>query len=978
MLRSTSMVGGLVRNGTAKGLALGVFAGLMATTAYGQTVWTGASDPAWTNALNWDNGVSTDSDVAIIKPASGDTEPVLDGEVASSSALFIGSVDGANLAIRGGGQLTTGSAIIGNSSVNNAPANQLPSELATVTLSGAGSSLSANFLDLGFYGSGILNVSDGASLNTTYFSGLGTHADSRGELILTDEGTTASLDGGVMVGGNGNGLMGVYEGADVTSGAVTIGDGAVSSSTLEISGTGSTWEMASGSLVIGNLGEGTLSISDGGDLDTSNRVFVGNSAGSTGHLDITGAGSRLNAADYVALGFQGNGHGTVTDGSVLQGSEVLVSWDEDSVSDLRVAGVGSQVNVGNYLMVGYNGEAVATIADGASVNALATGTTASVRLAYGSTSTATLNIGAARGDGPAAAGFINVGILAFGDGDGELVFNHSNIGYQFTAAIQNNGTISHLAGDTFLAADSSSFTGMTNVDGGTLKIGEALGGLVNVRNGGTFGGSGVLNSLNVASGGSVAPDGTLSVLGNASFDTGSFYLVDADVNGVDLLDVAGTLDLVGGTVMHQESAATFEPFSRYVIASADGGVLGEFDAVQSELAFMNPELSYTANEVWLDLLRNDVDLTDIALSYNQQSVGTALSGLPMDDPLVRSILMMSAGSARLSYDQLAGEIHGSSASVFIKDTGIFRNLMSERTRSYGSSTGGETVNRNRMSFASYDETPSSGVWMQGIGARSEFDGDGNANATRRTLSGFALGYDTQIGNELTAGIMAGTLNTSISNAIGAETDADSLTLGAYLGTTGSRLQFSGGALVSWHDVDSVRSLAALGQGPALGGYDARTYSIYAEASYKTQFNGYKVEPFVSLAHVGYESDGFTEAGGIGGLTVDPMSTETTFGTIGIRGEVALGNEVSGGNHIVATGMLGWSHAFGDTNPGVSAGLQGNALTAYGMPISRNELFIEAGLDMWLSESSTFNVSYSGRLADSYSDHGLKAALQVVF
>lgn len=977
MLRGTA-VDSLGKYASTKGLVLGVFTGLLASTAHGQTTWTGDVDSAWSNALNWDSGVPTDDDVATIKPVAGDFQPVLDGEVASSSALFIGSVDGANLTIRAGGQFSTGSAIIGSSSVNNTPGNELASELATVSLGGTGSSLSADFLDLGFYGSGTLDVSDGAALNVKYSTALGSHAGSLGELILTDEGTTALLDNAMMIGGSGDGLMGVYAGADVTSGAVTIGMSAESTSTLEISGAGSTWQMVRDSLVIGNLGKGTLSISKGGDLDSASTVFVGNFTGSTGHLDVAGAGSRLNAAGYVAFGYQGNGQGKVTDGGVLQGSEVLLGWQEGSVSDLIVAGAGSEVNVGNYLMVGYNGEAVATISDGASVNALTAGATASVRLAYGSTSTGTVNIGAARGDGPAAAGFINLGTLAFGDGDGELVFNHANTGYQFTAAIQNDGTISHLAGDTFLAADSSSFIGTTNVDGGTLKIGEALGGLVIVRNGGTFGGSGILNSLRVASGGSVAPDGTLSVLGDAAFDAGSFYLVDADVNAVDLLDVTGTLDLAGGTVVHRESAATFEPFSRYAIASADGGVFGEFDAVQSELAFMNPELSYTENEVWLDLLRNDVEMTDIARSYNQQSVGTALSGLSVDDPLVRSILMMSAGSARLAYDQLAGEIHSSSASALVNNTGILRNLMSERTHHAGAGAVAVTGSLNRMSFVSYDKTPSSGLWMQGIGARSEFDGDGNARATRRTMSGFVLGYDRQIGSDLGAGIMASTLNTSTSNAVGAEADADSLTLGAYFGTTGSRLQLGSGALVSWHDVNSVRSLAALGQGPASGDYDARTYSIYVDASYKTKLNGYKVEPFVTLEHVGYESDGFTESGGIGSMTVAAISTETTFGTIGLRGEAALSNPVSGGAHIVGTGTLGWRHAFGDINPAVSAGLQGNALTTYGMPIARNELFLEAGMDMRLSESSTFNVSYSGRLADNYDDHGLKAALQVAF
>ncbi|PTE14917.1 autotransporter outer membrane beta-barrel domain-containing protein, partial [Cereibacter changlensis JA139] len=75
---------------------------------------------------------------------------------------------------------------------------------------------------------------------------------------------------------------------------------------------------------------------------------------------------------------------------------------------------------------------------------------------------------------------------------------------------------------------------------------------------------------------------------------------------------------------------------------------------------------------------------------------------------------------------------------------------------------------------------------------------------------------------------------------------------------------------------------------------------------------------------------------------------------------------------------GWRHAFGDLDEGVSADLLGSDFVAYGMPIAKNELLLEAGLEMPLSGSSTFSVGYSGQFSEDHHDHGLKAALQVAF
>jgi len=307
------------------GLFLGVFASLMSTTAYGQTQWTGGTSTSWEDENNWSHGVPVVSPTerVTIRTETGDLQPILESETGPFGSLWIGSVDGSQLTLQNGGQVEAGSVTIGNSTINNDPANHLSDEAATVFVDGPTSSFSAAFFNLGAYGAGTLSLSDGATLNTTSSTNLGTMEGSLGELNLSGDGTTASLANGI-IGGDGSGVMNVESGASVTSGAMTIANGTGSVSSANVSGAGSTWDVESGSLVIGGLGEGTLAISDAGAVGTSGRVFVGNSAGSTGSLDIAGAGSLLNSGDYVAVGNRGDGHGSVTDGGVLQASEVLV------------------------------------------------------------------------------------------------------------------------------------------------------------------------------------------------------------------------------------------------------------------------------------------------------------------------------------------------------------------------------------------------------------------------------------------------------------------------------------------------------------------------------------------------------------------------------------------------------------------------------------------------------------------------------
>src|SRR3546814_19468114 len=78
-------------------------------------------------------------------------------------------------------------------------------------------------------------------------------------------------------------------------------------------------------------------------------------------------------------------------------------------------------------------------------------------------------------------------------------------------------------------------------------------------------------------------------------------------------------------------------------------------------------------------------------------------------------------------------------------------------------------------------------------------------------------------------------------------------------------------------------------------------------------------------------------------------------------------------------MLGWRHAFDNVESLASnAFAGGETFVVAGAPIAGDAAAIEAGLDLVLSRTASFGISYSGQIASDVKDHGFKANLQLRF
>jgi subtilase-type serine protease len=272
----------------------------------------------------------------------------------------------------------------------------------------------------------------------------------------------------------------------------------------------------------------------------------------------------------------------------------------------------------------------------------------------------------------------------------------------YAGSIAGSGAVTKIGDGTLaLTGDSSGFSGVTSIGRGALLVGDAegrgaLGGSVDVLDGGRLGGSGRVGSgtgseVAIASGGTLAAGnsiGTLTVDGDLAFAAGSRLAVEVNpkTGESDLVEVTGSAALNGGSVAHVGASGNYDLRSTYTILSADGALVGKFDGVTSDFAFLTPDLlyDYDLGTVDLELLRNGRDFASVAQTRNQAATAKAIEGIGFDagHAVYDAIAQMADDGERIraSFDQLSGEIHASAKSALIEESRIVRDAATNRIR----------------------------------------------------------------------------------------------------------------------------------------------------------------------------------------------------------------------------------------------------------------------------------------------------------
>ena len=165
------------------------------------------------------------------------------------------------------------------------------------------------------------------------------------------------------------------------------------------------------------------------------------------------------------------------------------------------------------------------------------------------------------------------------------------------------------------------------------------------------------------------------------------------------------------------------------------------------------------------------------------------------------------------------------------------------------------------------------------------------------------------------------------------------------------------------------------------GYGGDTLQAFGEAGWRIGLSGFSgptsIEPFVGATAMHIDTASFSEAGGAAALNGAAAGYDYAATTLGARAEAALFDNAP----LIARGMLGWRHVFGDVTPNSTlafASAPSIPFAVAGAPIARDALAVEAGIDWRMTRQATIGVFYSGSLAARDEDNAVKGKLEVVF
>ena len=276
-----------------------------------------------------------------------------DSRIDASAYIFVGDQGLGTMNVSGQAAMTAETVLVGAGGTGEGELNILD----------AGTTLTVqNNLVSGQYGVGTINITNGADVRTTEPSGwifVGQVAGSDGYLLVDGGSALTAVQAPLVVGASGSAGMDILGGSEVhTSGELFMGWDADSFGQLTISGAGSKYISDSGySAQVGDGGEGTLIISDGGHLEKPGGFRIGLQSTGVGTVTLSGSASTFKCGEHLGVGEYGVGTFTLNDGRAAVGDVDLadVPSGEVHVGDWgRLTGTGTLI--GN--VINFNGGSV--------------------------------------------------------------------------------------------------------------------------------------------------------------------------------------------------------------------------------------------------------------------------------------------------------------------------------------------------------------------------------------------------------------------------------------------------------------------------------------------------------------------------------------------------------------------------------------------------------------------------------------------
>ena len=464
-----------------------------------------------------------------------DSRVVGTGQNGTASRVFVGESGRGTLTVQGGGTFTTS---------DSTYVGARPSGEGIITVTGAGSSLRASpILYVGFDGSGTVTASGGGAISAANGVMLGANSAGQGTVTVTGAGSSLGSGSYIYLGNVGRGTLDVSNGGSVAStGPFRFGTEADGIGVATVTGTGSSLTAGSG-LYIGDKGQGTLTVSDGGSVSAGGNALIGYTAGSAGTVTVSGSGSSLAVNGFTQVGNAGNGTLTASNGATLSlAGGFALGLAASGVGTTTVTGAGTTLGTNGNAVIGSAGRADLTASAGGSVSV---GGRAIIAGGTGSTGTVTVS-----GSGSSLTvtrdtqvGYSGSGALIASDGAKVSMVEEFALG----VAASGIGTATVTGAGTVLGTQRTAFIGasgrgdLTVSDGGKVNVRDDIA-IANQSTGVgtvTVTGTGSSLSTDLFMGVGERGTGTLTVANGATVQTGGNTVIGGQATGNGAVTVSG-------------------------------------------------------------------------------------------------------------------------------------------------------------------------------------------------------------------------------------------------------------------------------------------------------------------------------------------------------------------------------------------------------------------------------------------------------
>lgn len=530
--------------------------------------------------------------------------------------------------------------------------------------------------------------------------------------------------------------------------------------------------------------------------------------------------------------------------------------------------------------------------------------------------------------------------------------------------ISGEGGLTKNGSGTLVLTQNATYSGTTNVLGGTLASEKSIASAINV------GSSGSLNVRNV--GGNVNNQGRV-VLQNGQTHFNSNYTQTTDgqlalVLG-STLNVAGTAHIAGDLHVLAVPQGYVASNQRQDVLTAQKGLEGKFNSFTKESGvFLDATVDYDAQKAWLDIKR--VEATKVqGVQYNAAA---------------------TAGATRLekAFTQLDQQLANSSASTDAKQAEFLAAAASvqqapnaQAAQASLESLSGQlpaatmamtmqaiNVNHRQVSnhVAQLMDSPKSKSWVNNVNYQSGLS-SGGFSGVSYNMNGWVMGQDifldknTFIGSSLTRSETYGSLKRGSESSSGTVGEAS-----LYGGKIFDAYYVTGRIASGYYDGQQKRNLW-LGNQSARVSSDQRGsyFNVGSEMGYRVKKDGWQIMPYVDTQYISLKQGGFRESGA-SGFGLQANSQTTTRWQAGVGTRAGYGWDLEDKGKVNMTVQTHYQRAIAQDNGSYNASFTGvnQYMPLDGVTLSRDVMMIGSGLEWLFTDAMALNMNYEQYFSDN--------------